>query len=977
MEFWEFLLQKEGERSWLPIKSPNIEIEAGRYRVVAHSSRINTDVEICVTHDSIEEVPPKRRSQKRSRRTNPEGLMVVIPFTYLKPGRWELRCCGDIMSDFLGKSWQKAIRLQVLPKPQDVLPTEPVLSVVNTTESEVEAASSENSSSHSVPDLAIEPTPSEAPQTSITAASAVREPEVIVKNGANNKALENSQSSLSCESETPVNSEAVENSQSSTLSHESETPANSENIDEHQPLPITFVDVDTLIPLELTESDENQVELSGNSTNGATSSNPILDRSLQMLEQILQQVLDPVLQDLDPPESPEPEQTELEQIPVTPELELPPERQGLILTLEDDAYTARRGEPLTITGQVDVLDVNQLNGSEPDSFVNSVFQGNLRYQLRDPQTSQVLLDVQQPLPEQPLPLAFNHTLDIPPDCKTRLILGKVTLYGSSPVALTSQPFTISADLDELLGAILPGTKVMPVAKMLVLANKFTSVQENSVEENEANLSELAEAPLAQAPLNLIDVQSSPSLPLEPASPKPLPPQIYHPTPSPKGSKSLNLPNFPRVSPVATNTESSAAQEKREDTVEQPVALANDLSPETPNFLQADTAEDNLIESPTQEAVQQSEDDNLDKDVVLEVDSASSVWDATTVPEPLVAFVDVTSDASESLKPAAIATSTAENQQKESQTTKSLDTPEPDSQATEVRGTEPKADESTSLDNAFQALKVQDRFWLRLNSMAADAELSFSLRSELSPPHNLEATQPLNSHPAIAEVEEVTQSLNFDESMWEESDELGSKADTAEPPPPPEENTSLEEATPIQPPPLSVGDRDWADREIVVEDEEPPTQKEPIVNRPIVEPIKPITSVSSKPELKIPAPLKPELPLPAPTLFIPTSELAAGEPVTVRVKLPPHSARLCVKLWVQDRQSRYLLDGPRWLVDLLPDGAGQLEAMTQLVIPFGSAEIRVEAIAIDLDSQRESHKVAVDCVVLPPDLPNFSLDEFEA
>ncbi|HEY9822993.1 MAG TPA: hypothetical protein V6D35_19805 [Candidatus Sericytochromatia bacterium] len=977
MEFWEFLLQKEGERSWLPIKSPNIEIEAGRYRVVAHSSRINTDVEICVTHDSIEEVPPKRRSQKRSRRTNPEGLMVVIPFTYLKPGRWELRCCGDIMSDFLGKSWQKAIRLQVLPKPQDVLPTEPVLSVVNTTESEVEAASSENSSSHSVPDLAIKPTPSEAPQTSITAASAVREPEVIVKNGANNKALENSQSSLSCESETPVNSEAVENSQSSTLSHESETPANSENIDEHQPLPITFVDVDTLIPLDLPESDENQVELSGNSTNGATSSNPILDRSLQMLEQILQQVLDPVLQDLDPPESPEPEQTELEQIPVTPELELPPERQGLILTLEDDAYTARRGQPLTITGQVDVLDVNQLNGSEPDSFVNSVFQGNLRYQLRDPQTSQVLLDVQQPLPEQPLPLAFNHTLDIPPDCKTRLILGKVTLYGSSPVALTSQPFTISADLDELLGAILPGTKVMPVAKMLVLANKFTSVQENSVEENEANLSELAEAPLAQAPLNLIDVQSSPSLPLEPASPKPLPPQIYHPTPSPKGSKSLNLPNFPRVSPVATNTESSAAQEKREDTVEQPVALADDLSPETPNSLQADTAEDNLIESPTQEALQQSEDDNLDKDVVLEVDSASSIWDETTVPEPLVAFVDVTSDASESLKPAEIATSTAENQQKESQTTKSLDTPEPDSQATEVRGTEPKADESTSLDNAFQALKVQDRFWLRLNSMAADAELSFSLRSELSPPHNLEATQPLNSHPAIAEVEEVTQSLNFDESMWEESDELGSKADTAEPPPPPEENTSLEEATPIQPPPLSVGDRDWADREIVVEDEEPPTQKEPIVNRPIVEPIKPITSVSSKPELKIPAPLKPELPLPAPTLFIPTSELAAGEPVTVRVKLPPHSARLCVKLWVQDRQSRYLLDGPRWLVDLLPDGAGQLEAMTQLVIPFGSAEIRVEAIAIDLDSQRESHKVAVDCVVLPPDLPNFSLDEFEA
>ncbi|MGC1393422.1 MAG: hypothetical protein WA828_03995, partial [Coleofasciculaceae cyanobacterium] len=73
----------------------------------------------------------------------------------------------------------------------------------------------------------------------------------------------------------------------------------------------------------------------------------------------------------------------------------------------------------------------------------------------------------------------------------------------------------------------------------------------------------------------------------------------------------------------------------------------------------------------------------------------------------------------------------------------------------------------------------------------------------------------------------------------------------------------------------------------------------------------------------------------------------------------------------------LLDGPRWLVDLLPDGAGQLEAMTQVVVPFGFAEIRFEAIAVDLDSQRESHKVTVECAVMPPDLPSFSMDDFEA
>jgi hypothetical protein len=136
------------------------------------------------------------------------------------------------------------------------------------------------------------------------------------------------------------------------------------------------------------------------------------------------------------------------------------------------------------------------------------------------------------------------------------------------------------------------------------------------------------------------------------------------------------------------------------------------------------------------------------------------------------------------------------------------------------------------------------------------------------------------------------------------------------------------------------------------------------------------SPNRKPEVGLVVPQKLEPPLPAPSVFIPTNELPAGEPVTVRVKLPPHPTRLCVKLWVQDRQSRSLLDGPRWLMDLIPDGAGKMEAMTQFIVPFGSVEIRLEAIAVDIDSQRESHKVSVDCVVIPPDLSDFSLDEFE-
>ncbi len=55
MEYWEFLLQKEGDRSWLPLESPTVEILEGRYRVVARSSRKQTNVEVRIIHQATEE----------------------------------------------------------------------------------------------------------------------------------------------------------------------------------------------------------------------------------------------------------------------------------------------------------------------------------------------------------------------------------------------------------------------------------------------------------------------------------------------------------------------------------------------------------------------------------------------------------------------------------------------------------------------------------------------------------------------------------------------------------------------------------------------------------------------------------------------------------------------------------------------------------------------------------------------------------
>ena len=1063
MEYWEFLLQKEGDRSWLPIKSPTIEIEAGRYRVVVHSSRTNADVEICVTHHSIEEIPPKRRSQKRSRRTNLEGLMVVIPFTYLKPGLWELRCCGDIMSDFLGKPWQQAVQLQVLAKATAVsLACEPASPVVDTIQTDVQASLSENFPSNSDPNLAVEPAPTEtetAPLSLGLATSEVPEPDKLVMNETdldeaelepatsldieiplepaeldeNNTTL----TSNSAEEVTLTNSSLeplrldTEISLEPTELDEAQTTLTNNSTDEAKPtnLILEQLRLDTVAPFEPAEVDENNSTLPRNSTDEAKPTNPILDESLQMLEQILQQVLEPVLQDFDrsePLESP---------IPITPESELTLEtdinQQGLTLTLDEEALVARRGESLTIAGQVDVLDINQLNGNQPSSALNCVFQGTLRYELRDPQSSQILLDVQQPLPEQALPLAFSHSLEIPPDCKTRLILGKVTLYGSSPAALASQPFTVTADLNELLEAIIPGSKAMPVAKMMVLANNLATFQDNEEETQEP-----ASPPLNQALLNLVDTsQSHQTLPLQPASRQPLPPQIYQPAPTHKASKSLQLPTFPKMPPVATAESSSTVstpdgvEVKQETLVELPVPT-DELPLETLNFSPVDTAEDTVPESRLQEAAQQSEDDASGVAPVLVADSSASALDANELLDSPVVIADLTwdgSDAPETPEPSQL---TADSQFDTvprdrdpallSEATDSLatvtptadshfsdsDEPEQEMQSAEIPVAELIADQTNALDNAFQALKIQDRFWLRLNSIATDAELSESLKSELypsrKPANEVEVTEQLNPNARRVDFEEVTGQLNsdatlvdFDESMWEESDDFGS--DTADTdrlqPPLLEQNTFSEEAMPAQPSLVEVAKTNWAANEIVVEDEELPELELSVIrsdDSEIVYPAQPIDpqpkpSHVPQPEPRNAPPLEPshvpplqlELPLPAPAIFLPTKELAAGEPVTVRIKLPPHPARLYVKLWVQDRQSRSLLDGPRWLVDLLPDGSGAMEAMTQLTVPFGSVEIRFEAIAVDVYSQRESHKVTVDCVVVPPDSPNLSLEEFEA
>ena len=115
---WEFLLQQEGDRSWLPLESPDVEILEGRYRVMAKTAVPDTLMDIRITHESTDELPTKRRTQVRSRQTNATGLLLVIPFTQMQPGVWEL--AFGVPHDAIRSLQQYSVQLHVLPKESDV-----------------------------------------------------------------------------------------------------------------------------------------------------------------------------------------------------------------------------------------------------------------------------------------------------------------------------------------------------------------------------------------------------------------------------------------------------------------------------------------------------------------------------------------------------------------------------------------------------------------------------------------------------------------------------------------------------------------------------------------------------------------------------------------------------------------------------------------------------------------------------------------
>ncbi|WP_017314481.1 hypothetical protein [Mastigocladopsis repens] len=789
MEHWQFLIQKQGERSWRPLESPNVEIIEGRYRVVARSKLTNIDVEVRVTHSSTLELPPKRRIQKRSRRTNSEGLIAVIPFTYLKPGVWELRCSGDLMSDFLGKPWQHSVQLQVLPK-------------VTT--------------------------------------------EQVGRGDTGRWGQENQEELPVFTDELPKQAAIIE-----------------------QPI--------------------SPVWLKG-----------------ETVEQILHNLIEVALP---PCELPVEDDKTLEDAAADfPE-------PLLVLKLKEEIYIARWGQTLTINGSVEQKEATNLDLGQTPNY-ERVYGGEIRIELRSPQGSKIIRRIRQSLPEKLIPFSIRSSIEIPVDCESKLILGEISLYGiltigGKAILLANQSFSITADVTELLAISAAANKSEPDT--------------------------LKDAPVPSAAL-ATSATKKPSIPLDL--------KLFNLVKTPKKARSLLLHPSPKKSlPPRINPQSlrkSAA-----------------ISPQLPRFAQR---QNKMISPAAVVSESPSKLESSYRGTTVTVTAVSHVTSIGTT-FPYLRRLKALPDETEFIK---------RNTPEMFDFHAPVDSQQHSTEILNEDAAQSVAEDAQSQDTSFVELVIPRTSEL---ITTGSSNISPLIRKwmhtqgySLPEPINLQ-NQDYDTY-TVPSQEQIPEEINTQMHRHGDIENIQKEIEvqqTAEEP-----QAVEEEITPLSPPlpPHRRTSSAWLAQEIVVDETFDEAEVEPFKNQSSKQQEESVSDVS----VCLPVVAEITEPLSVPQLHLLPGELISGKSIRVSVQLAQVYPQVAVKLWVEDCQTRWLLEGPRLLTNLLPNSCGGMEEITHINIPFGCLEIRLEAIAVDMVTQQESHKVTIHRSVVPPDLPTLQLDE---
>jgi hypothetical protein len=115
MTAWEFLIQRAGDRGWRTIKTGNLQMTEGRYRIAATSQLLAPQMQTRMTHQPLGATATQQRSSTAHQVIADNGLTIVMPFTDLQSGIWQFVCSGTTLDN---TPWHQILKLRVLPRLQ-------------------------------------------------------------------------------------------------------------------------------------------------------------------------------------------------------------------------------------------------------------------------------------------------------------------------------------------------------------------------------------------------------------------------------------------------------------------------------------------------------------------------------------------------------------------------------------------------------------------------------------------------------------------------------------------------------------------------------------------------------------------------------------------------------------------------------------------------------------------------------------------
>ncbi|MDJ0799133.1 MAG: hypothetical protein QNJ51_20320 [Calothrix sp. MO_167.B12] len=862
MTNWQFLIQKQGEYLWHPLESSTVELAEGRYRVVANSNYANTDVEVRVTHYSHHESPPKRYVKKRSRRTNGDGVVAVIPFTALKSGSWELRCSGDLMSDMMGQSWKFSVRLEVVPEQTDgnfVTDAGGDGGMFYYPSSVTEQSSTQKHSQ--------EPVDSDIEQ--VTSAS-------LDENTMGDATI-------------TIPAEQVIVTSSHPILEEPFTPPTKVNFDTPAEIVTTGINAngvtnvaEDMPPGEDSPVDEVAVTPNSGDSESTNEDNqpdftdelvsPVLLKG-ETAEQILQNLADLAL----PPNEPALESEETDDAP--PEIPQLP----LTITLDTEIYFVSWGEAFTLHGGVELKDM---------SVPPQIYGGELYIELRSPlgsssgtsaQGGEAIAQIKEVVTEDTLPFSFTSELQVPEDCPSKLILADINLYGAledgaESMLLASHGFTINAAVTELLAL-------------------STVAQSHTAEE----LLTFSETVDAKDTKKQTKVSTPPDL------------QLFN-----------LVKTLPKKQPLVTQPKVKTSLPPRID----PYSLQKPTppkSPQLPNF-----------------SLSQNQNQQNTEVVAPETQTTADLPQAR-----------IRSTALPYLKKRQPVFTNGKAAQPEEITGENPPGVEP---------SPPVENENTTLVESPTLPQEKPLYGnAELITDTGNPDTLSSLIRQWTQTQGYTLPQPIN-----------VQYEDYDEQIF--AHKLDVDSGLVPQPTPSTSNNGVDTGSNHHQSIVPQHKPNWLAQEIVVDDIIPPklepsTDELETTNRSIDEqqPLTPPEPLLSPQEEKLEF-------IPVPELYVPPGELIAGQSIRVRVVLPNLGPHIAIKLWLKDCQTRKLLEAPHILKNWLNEPPHHLQLTTQIKVPLGCLQIYLEAIAIDLITQQESHKISILRDVIPENLPQIPINQ---